>query len=76
MPSQLLLEPVVVELSAEEKTALLANIDLLERAGLEIDDFGGNSVFLRAVPADVEQCSAEDLLVELAAKLAHGIRDA
>ena len=74
--SQLLLEPVVVELSAEEKTALLANIDLLERAGLEIDDFGGNSVFLRAVPADVEQSSAEDLLVELAAKLAHGSRDA
>ena len=76
VPSQLLLEPVVVELSAEEKTALLANIDLLERAGLEIDDFGGNSVFLRAVPADVEQGSAEDLLVELAAKLAHGSRDA
>ena len=75
VPSQLLLEPVVVELSAEEKTALLANIDLLERAGLEIDDFGGNSVFLRAVPADVEQGSAEDLLVELAAKLAHGSRD-
>ena len=76
VPSQLLLEPVVVELSAEEKTTLLANIDLLERAGLEIDDFGGNSVFLRAVPADVEQSSAEDLLVELAAKLAHGSRDA
>ena len=76
VPSQLLLEPAVVELSAEEKTALLANIDLLERAGLEIDDFGGNSVFLRAVPADVEQSSAEDLLVELAAKLAHGSRDA
>ena len=76
VPSQLLLEPVVVELSAEEKTALLANIDLLERAGLEIDDFGGNSVFLRSVPADVEQGSAEDLLVELAAKLAHGSRDA
>ena len=76
VPSQLLLEPVVVELSAEEKTALLTNIDLLERAGLEIDDFGGNSVFLRAVPADVEQSSAEDLLVELAAKLAHGSRDA
>ena len=27
-------------------------------------------------PADVEQSSAEDLLVELAAKLAHGSRDA
>ena len=76
VPSQLLLEPLVVELSAEEKTALLNNLPLLESAGLEIDDFGGNSVFLRSVPADVEQSNAEDLLVELAAKLARGSRDA
>ena len=76
VPSQLLLEPLVVELSAEEKTALRANLDLLESAGLEVSDFGGSSVCLRSVPADVEQGSAEDLLVELAAKLAHGSRDA
>ena len=76
VPSQLLLEPLVVELSAEEKTALLTNLDLLESAGLEVSDFGGSSVCLRSVPADVEQSSAEDLLVELAAKLAHGSRDA
>ena len=76
VPSQLLLEPVVVELSAEEKTALLANLDLLESAGLEIADFGGSTVLLRSVPADVEQSSAEDLLIELAAKLARGSRDA
>ena len=76
VPSQLLLEPLVVELSAEEKNALLTNLDLLESAGLEVSDFGGSSVCLRSVPADVEQSSAEDLLVELAAKLAHGSRDA
>ena len=76
VPSQLLLEPLVVELSAEEKTALLTNLDLLESAGLEVSDFGGSSVCLRSVPADVEQSNAEDLLVELAAKLAHGSRDA
>ena len=33
-------------------------------------------VFLRSVPADVEQGSAEDLLVELADKLSKGSRDA
>ena len=76
VPGQLLLEPVVVELSAEEKTALLANLDLLESAGLEIADFGGSTVLLRSVPADVEQSSAEDLLIELADKLAKGSRDA
>ncbi len=76
VPGQMLLVPVVVELSAEEKQALLDNIPLLENAGVEVDDFGGNSVVLRAVPADVEQKSLEDFVVELAAKLAQGSRDA
>ena len=76
VPSQLLLEPVAVDLSAEEKQALMDNIPLLENAGIEIDDFGGSTVFLRSVPADVEQGNAEDLLVELASKLAKGSRDA
>lgn len=76
VPSQLLLEPIAVDLSAEEKQALMDNIPLLENAGIEIDDFGGNTVFLRSVPADVEQGNAEDLLVELADKLARGSRDA
>ena len=76
VPSQLLLEPVAVDLSAEEKQALMDNILLLENAGIEIDDFGGSTVFLRSVPADVEQGNAEDLLVELASKLAKGSRDA
>ena len=74
--SQLMLVPVAVELSAEEKQAVLENIPLLENAGLEVGDFGGNTVLLRAVPADVEPDSAEDLLVELAGKLAQGSRDA
>ena len=34
--------------------------------GLEIADFGGNTVVLRAVPADVEPQNAESLLVEIA----------
>ena len=76
VPGQMLLEPVAVDLSAEEKQALMDNIPLLENAGIEIDDFGGSTVFLRSVPADVEQGNAEDLLVELASKLARGSKDA
>ena len=44
VPGQLLLEPAAIDLSAEEKQALLDNIPLLENAGLEIADFGGNTV--------------------------------
>ena len=76
VPSQMLLEPAAIDLSAEEKQALLDNIPLLENAGLEIADFGGNTVVLRAVPADVEPQNAESLLVEIANKLVRGGHDA
>ena len=76
VPSQMLLEPAAIDLAAEEKQALLDNIPLLENAGLEIADFGGNTVVLRAVPADVEPQNAESLLVEIANKLLEGGHDA
>ena len=76
VPSQMLLEPAAIDLTAEEKQALLDNIPLLENAGLEIADFGGNTVVLRAVPADVEPQNAESLLVEIANKLLKGGHDA
>ena len=76
VPSQMLLEPAAINLAAEEKQALMDHIDLLENAGLEIADFGGNTVVLRAVPADVQPQNAEDLLVELANKLLRGGHDA
>ena len=76
VPSQMLLEPAAIDLAAEEKQALLDNIPLLENAGLEIADFGGNTVVLRAVPADVEPQNAESLLVEIGNKLLKGGHDA
>lgn len=76
VPSQMLLEPAAIDLAAEEKQALLDNIPLLESAGLEVADFGGNTVVLRAVPADVEPQNAESLLVEIANKLLKGGHDA
>lgn len=74
--SQLLLVPVQVELTAAEKQGLLQNEDLLRDAGVEVEDFGGNTVLVRGVPADVAVENAEDMIVELAAKLAGGSKDA
>ena len=76
VPSQLLLQPAAIDLSAEEKQALLENQPLLENAGLDVADFGGSTVLRRAVPADVEPQNAEDLLVEIADRLLKGSRDA
>ncbi len=72
---QLLLMPVTVELSAEEKTALLAQQEHLENIGLSLDDFGGRSVMVREVPADIRVESVEDLVQEIAARLAAGQKE-
>ena len=76
VPAQMLLVPVQVNLTAAEKQAVLQNLDLLTDAGIEAEDFGGSTVVVRAVPADVAVDDVEDMLVELAAKLADGGRDA
>jgi DNA mismatch repair protein MutL len=74
--SQLLLVPVQVNLSAEEKQAVLQNLSLLAEAGVEAEDYGGSTVIVRAVPCDVSVDDVEDMMVELAAHLAAGGNDA
>lgn len=76
VPSQMLLVPVQVNLTAAEKQAILQNLAMLTDAGIEVEDFGGSTVVVRAVPADVPVDDVEDMIVELAAKLADGSRDA
>jgi DNA mismatch repair protein MutL len=51
LESQRLLEPVLVELSASGRQALLDHAADLDRLGFEIEDFGGESLRLSACPA-------------------------
>ena len=67
--SQMLLEPVTVQLSAGEKEALLDAEALLRNSGIEVEDFGGKSVVVRAVPADVVPKDVETLVVDVAGRL-------
>lgn len=76
VPAQLLLVPVQVNLSAAEKQAVLQNVALLADAGVEVEDFGGTTVVVRTVPADVQVDDVEDMLVELADRLQQGAADA
>ncbi len=72
---QLLLEPVSVNLSKAEKNALLAEQPLLEGAGFEVEDFGGLSVLVRSVPAELPAENTALLIEEIAARLAVGSKD-
>ena len=51
LESQRLLEPLLVELSLAGRQALAAHAPELERFGFEVEEFGGDSVRVAAVPA-------------------------
>jgi DNA mismatch repair protein MutL len=51
LESQRLLQPVVIDLSPAERQALAAHAADLRRLGFEVEEFGGASVAIMAVPA-------------------------
>jgi DNA mismatch repair protein MutL len=60
LPSQRLLTPMLIELSPAQRQALIPHAATLDRFGFEIEEFGGDSVRLSAVPAvlDPSECEA------------------
>ena len=51
LESQRLLEPMLVDLSASQREALAAHGAELQRFGFDVEDFGGDSLRIAAVPA-------------------------
>ena len=68
--SQNIYPPIVINLSSREKTAIMSNIEYLNKTGFEVEDFGGNDVKLSAVPANLLGLGSRDVFMELAAYLA------
>jgi len=60
MESQRLLTPILLELSPGQRDAVRQHAASLERFGMEIEEFGGDSVRLAALPAllDPAECEA------------------
>ena len=73
--SQTLLQPVPVRLSPSACGELLANRELLEELGFEIDEFGENTVLLRQIPMDLSPELAAESVESLAADLLSGRRE-
>jgi DNA mismatch repair protein MutL len=69
MDSQRLLTPVVLELSPGEHQTLLQHRTDLGRLGFEVDDFGGTSLQVSAVPALLDWGRSEAVLREVAGDL-------
>lgn len=72
--SQTLLDAPVVALDPEEKALLLSHADELLQTGFELEDFGGSSVIVRAVPSVYEPSEVAAAISEIARNLsARGI---
>ena len=54
--------PETVSLSREEHLALISGMADVTEAGFEIDDFGGNSVIVRAVPMWMEKADIAEMV--------------
>jgi len=69
LESQRLLTPILLELSAAQREALKQHAGTLDRVGMEIEEFGGDSVRLSAVPALLEPSECEAAVRALAEDL-------
>ncbi|CAN5424736.1 DNA mismatch repair endonuclease MutL [soil metagenome] len=69
LESQRLLVPILIELSSAQRQALVPHAATLERVGLEIEEFGGDSLRLCAVPAVLDPADAEAAVRALAEDL-------
>ena len=63
--SQMLMMPVKVELSPTEHTLVVENTEVFSQLGIEIEDFGDNTVIVRSIPTDVKKNAVEKLVYEI-----------
>lgn len=64
--SQLLTVPLTVTLEKMHYNAILENLDVMEQAGFEIDDFGVGTVAVRAIPVYLVGTDVAGAIMEIA----------
>ena len=72
--SQMMLMPVSVNLSSDEYSAVMDNIDLLEKAGYEVSDFGDRCVKVSACPPELVNENIDEIITEVAGYLSKNIK--
>ncbi len=70
--TQALLTPITVKLDGEEYTAVLSNLSLFESAGFELEDFGNETILVRAIPAALSSQDVVSVVTNAAALAKRG----
>ena len=73
--TQMLLAPLTVTLSKEEYSAVLDNLDVLEKAGYGVQDFGSGMVLVSECPTAVADADLNSVIMELAGYLVNSRRE-
>lgn len=71
--SQYLSPPIVLNLSMQEAELLRTHMDLFVGIGFEIEEFGGDSYAIRAVPDNLFSIAKKELLIEMLDNLSEEI---
>ena len=71
IPTQVLLQPVVVDLSGEEYAAILDGMEQIQALGFSMEAFGQHSIAVREIPAYIEAGNLTLIVSEMAEKLMH-----
>ncbi len=69
IPTQVLLQPVVVDLSGEEYAAILDGMEQIQALGFSMEPFGQHSMAVREIPAYIEAGNLTLIVSEMAEKL-------
>ena len=70
--AQRLLAPIPAELTREEAACVLEHAALFTQLGFGAEEFGGGTVLLREIPADIRESDAVQTVQELAGALLGG----
>ncbi len=65
MDSQMIMPPVVLELTMAQEEVLKANIEAFTRIGFEIEEFGGNAYKVTGIPASLPNVDLKQLLIDM-----------
>lgn len=73
--SQTLLSPVVITLDKEEYDAIISNVETLEKAGFDVEDFGSSMIKIKAVPVYIANEDFRNPILEIASYLKQNKKD-
>jgi DNA mismatch repair protein MutL len=73
--TQLLLAPITVTLSKEEYSAVIENLEVLDKAGYGVEDFGNGMVIVNECPTAVADADIASIIMELAGYLTNNRKE-